>query len=114
MKDYENGAPNPGTLRTVVQVRAFETTTDHGNEIRTPKLLPKDYCHMEALDGRELQSEKMIVSEVRFRFLFRYRPQYKASMQILKDARVFEVLNVIHDEERHERTTLLAKEVNPA
>ncbi len=109
----ENVGVNPGPFRPI-KVRDFTVTFDHGSEVRTPLMLPDDFCQVESLTGRELETAQMVSDEVQFLMIFRYRPQYKARMQLLKGTRVFEVLAVLHDETRHTRSHLFCKEVNPA
>ena len=109
----QNTAPNPGLMKKVT-VRGYTTRSDHGNEIREPMDPINDYATMRSLSGRELQAEKMIVSDVRFLFEFRYRPNYKSNMTISKDGRVFEIVEILHDETYHRRSDVYAKEINPA
>jgi len=109
----QNTGINPGLMRAKVKVGGYTTRSDHGNEIREPFDLGYDYCNMEALDGRELQAEKMIVSDVRFRFTFRYRPAFRPNMTIWYGDRIFDVVEIIHDETNRNRTTVTAKEQNP-
>src|SRR5581483_7480437 len=103
---------NPGLLRHRIVIQ-YDDLARNGAEItKTPKTLVSVWAYIESLSGREYIQAQQVNSEVTHRISIRYRPEAKPSMRVLFGNRRFQIVTVLHDEQKRDATLLMCKEVN--
>lgn len=102
---------NPGKLRHRITFQERTTTQDsYGQPLLTWTDVATVWGAVEPLNGRELMAAEAVQSEITHQVVIRYRPGITAKMRVLYGTRVFDIQNVLDENERHRMLTLLCLE----
>lgn len=91
-----------GTLRKRITLQARSIVQDGlGQQVATWTDVSTIWASIEPLGGRELMLAQAIKSESTHKVQTRYRPGVTAAMRIKYGSRIFNIQNVMDEEERH-------------
>lgn len=100
-----------GHLRHSVTLQERTTDQDEtGAQIETWADVATVWGAVEPLSGRELFTAQQVKAEVTAQITIRYRSGISATMRIVFEGRLYNILAVIDPEERHRELQLLCSE----
>jgi SPP1 family predicted phage head-tail adaptor len=100
-----------GQLRKRVTVQQRSTTQDtHGQPLTEWTEYMTVWAAVQPLSGRKLIEAEALHSETTHEVLMRYHAGITAKMRVMYGEKIFNVQNVIDEDERHRHLTLLCSE----
>jgi len=100
-----------GQLRKRLTIQQRSTAQDsYGQPLTAWADVATVWGAVEPLNGRELLAAEAVQSEITHQVVMRYRPGITAKMRVLYGSRVFDIQNVLDENERHRMLTLLCLE----
>ena len=96
--------------RITIQSKAASKDT-YGEETITWSTWATVWAAVEPLRGREFLDGKMITAEISHRFRIRARDGILEEWRVSYDSRVFDILAIIHIEERDREIHLMCQEI---
>lgn len=100
-----------GQLRKRLTIQQRSAAQDsYGQPLTTWTDVATVWGAVEPLSGRELMAAEAVQAEVTHQVVIRYRPGISAKMRIAYGARLFDIQNVLDENERHRILTLLCLE----
>lgn len=100
-----------GDLRKRVTIQQRTTDQDdYGQQLNQWDDVARVWAGIEPLNGRELLAAAAVQAETTHTVTMRYRPGITPQLRINYNGRLFNILNVLDDNERHRTLTLLCSE----
>ena len=94
-----------------ITIRSFRGVRDElGQTIQEWYDFKTVWCAIKTVKGTEYFSTGVVRAENTYRFIIRYMPGIKASMQIMFEGRLFKIESVLNDDEERRTITIVAKE----
>lgn len=101
-----------GNLRQRVTIQDKQATRDSfGEEVITWVELATVWAAVEPLRGREFLDGQMATAEVTTRIRIRHRDDIKPEMRVVFGTKIYDVLSIIHLEERERQDHLMCQEI---
>lgn len=95
--------------RITLQQRSSEQDS-YGQPLTTWSDVATVWASVEPLSGRELMAAEAVQSEVTHQVVMRYRPGVTAKLRVAYGSKIFDIQNVLDENERHRMLTLLCTE----
>ncbi len=100
-----------GKLRHRIAIQQRTTDQDdYGQQLDQWDDVARVWADIEPLNGRELLAAAAVQAETTHTVTMRYRPGITPQLRINYNGRLFNILNVLDDNERHRTLTLLCSE----
>lgn len=100
-----------GPLRKRVTIQKRSQVQDaYGQPLTAWEDVATVWAAIEPISGRELLAAAAVQSEVTHQVILRYRPGVVSKMRIVYGSRIFDIQNVLDENERHRELTLLCVE----
>lgn len=100
-----------GKLRHRITIQQRSSTQDsYGQPLVAWTDVATVWCAIDPLSGRELLAAEAVQSEITHKVVMRYRSGINAKMRVLYGSRIFDIQNVLDENERHRTLTLLCLE----
>ena len=100
-----------GEIRKRIVIEQRSTAQDtFGGQVTTWSVVATVWAGIRPMSGRELITAQAVQSEVTHQIIMRYQAGIAARMRVRHDGRLFNILAVLDQNERHRQLTLLCQE----